>query len=593
MSDSSPKSGMVAELVEAFCQNSISPERMAQLDQLLCTDKDARRYYIRYLHMHSGLRQLLKHKLVGPNSACLDGLLNSPEMESALEAFENRQAPLCPPLDDAHMHQHALLEPGEQGLNVGPLADRPADNVTAGVPDPPSSPPTTASGRWRTAGQRSLQAVRRMPVVSFLAAVGVVGALLVGLAIVAAPRFQQKERPNAAPLAAATSYAARLTKTQNAQWKSERALALGAYLREGQCVELKAGLAEITFKDGAVVVLEGPATLGITSKTETHLARGVLVAHVPSQAIGFAVTAATTKIIDLGTEFGVAVDAEGQVDVHVFEGMVSVEHNQVAGDQDVQPTRRIVMANEAVRVGPGSGTFQAAPKNIARQFVRTVPEKAKQGVTHPLVLKNPSFEQPDIRRHPKFETYGRELDIPVIGWHTSDFPGEGVFGNMGCQGQYVISDNGKKPITPAATDGNQLMWLCLDKNHPKFHEGWVYQSLGIVDQQDVGRRLRLSADVSAKSYCIGPPNGPRDGAAVSVAFATGVAAMQPGQVVGTPGTWPEMLIEHGWKTLTATLTITPEMVGQELFVRLMASDPEPQTLRDPYQWDNVRCVVDP
>ena len=536
---SSERSDEMLALLEAHCEERLAPAETQRLQQLVVDNEEAAWLYVRY------------------------------------------------------MHQHALLERCEQGLNVGPLVDRLVDSMTAGVSDLPPSPSVTARGRWTTAWQRGLQAVRRMPVVSLLAAVGVVGALLVGLAIVAAPRFQRKEQANTVLPVVAKPYVARLTQMQDAQWESEPALLLGAHLYEGQYVKLKAGLAEITFKDGAAVVLEGPATLGITSKAETHLASGGLVAHVPSRAIGFTVTAATTKIVDLGTEFGVAVDAEGQVSVRVFEGMVSVELNQTADGQDVQPARRIVMANEAVRVAPGSSTFEAAPKNTIRQFVRMVPEKAKQGVTHPLVLKNPSFERPDIRRHPKFSAGGRELGIPVFGWRTSDFPDVGVPGGISCQGQYAISDNGEKPIVPPATDGNQLMWLCLDKNYPEFHEGWVFQSLGIVDQEDVGQRLRLSADVSAKSYYMGPRDGPCEGAAVSVAFVTGVAAMQPGQVVGTPGTWPEMLVKDGWKTLTATLTITPEMIGEELFVRLMASDPEPRSLRDAYQWDNVRCAVEP
>ena len=368
---------------------------------------------------------------------------------------------------------------------------------------------------------------------------------------------------------------------------------VGDSLPKQQEICLESGLIEIKYHCGTRVLLEGPVHFTAAGDSESQLQQGRLTALVPPRAVGFCVKTPYSTVTDLGTEFGLAVDADGQVDVHVFEGMVSVELNPAVGGQGGRPEQRIVMASETVRIDPGSGILQVAPKSIARPFILAMPEKVKQGVTHRLALKNPSFERPNIRRHPKFDSVYGQLDIPVIGWRTSDFPGERVFNDAGCQGQYVVSDIGVFPNIPPATDGNQIMWLSLDKHHPDFHEGWVYQSLGVVDQKDVGRRLRLTADVSAMSYYLKDREGPRDGAAVSVAFATGVAAMQSGQVVGTPGTWPEMLVEHGWKTLTATLTVKPEMIGQELFVRLMASDPDPKTYRDPYQWDNVRCVVEP
>lgn len=99
MSDSFKNREIVAELVESFCQNDITPEKVSQLDELLRTDKDARCYYLRYLHMHASLRQLFACKPEEEGRVCLKTFLNRVDAESALGDFEDRSAPLSPPLE--------------------------------------------------------------------------------------------------------------------------------------------------------------------------------------------------------------------------------------------------------------------------------------------------------------------------------------------------------------------------------------------------------------------------------------------------------------------------------------------------------------
>jgi hypothetical protein len=52
------------------------------------------------------------------------------------------------------------------------------------------------------------------------------------------------------------------------------------------------------------------------------LHRGQLSARVPEIAIGFRVDAPGVNVVDLGTEFSLAVDGSGQPKVHVFKGKV-------------------------------------------------------------------------------------------------------------------------------------------------------------------------------------------------------------------------------------------------------------------------------
>ncbi|MGL6316450.1 LamG-like jellyroll fold domain-containing protein [Vibrio sp. WXL103] len=98
---------------------------------------------------------------------------------------------------------------------------------------------------------------------------------------------------------------------------------------EGQVVQvgefnLPSGYAELELNNGVRLLLEGPVDLEIKSTKHVLLHQGSLVAHVPPQAVGFKVYTPSSYIVDLGTEFGVKVDPDGQSEVHVMTGEVKV-----------------------------------------------------------------------------------------------------------------------------------------------------------------------------------------------------------------------------------------------------------------------------
>ncbi len=68
-----------------------------------------------------------------------------------------------------------------------------------------------------------------------------------------------------------------------------------------------------------------------------------MTATVPSGAEGFQVSTPTANVVDLGTAFGIEIDAKGIPVVSVFDGKVEVTP---AGKQD----KRLVQEGEAVRV---------------------------------------------------------------------------------------------------------------------------------------------------------------------------------------------------------------------------------------------------
>lgn len=86
---------------------------------------------------------------------------------------------------------------------------------------------------------------------------------------------------------------------------------------------LKSGLAHLEFYSGATVILEGPADFQLLSTGDAHCARGKLRVTVPNQARGFTITTPKFDLVDRGTEFGLSIDPE-RTEVHVFKGIVEL-----------------------------------------------------------------------------------------------------------------------------------------------------------------------------------------------------------------------------------------------------------------------------
>jgi hypothetical protein len=119
---------------------------------------------------------------------------------------------------------------------------------------------------------------------------------------------------------------ATLTASLNAEWaESVITLQDGVRLETGSdSLQLRHGAAEIEFDSGVRVMIESPAEFRISSNKEVKLFYGKIYASVPKQAIGFSVNTLNSKVIDLGTEFGVKAEADGTSQVHVIEGKVNL-----------------------------------------------------------------------------------------------------------------------------------------------------------------------------------------------------------------------------------------------------------------------------
>ena len=158
-------------------------------------------------------------------------------------------------------------------------------------------------------------------------------------------------------------FVARLTGSRECQWPGGNpALRPDKYLRKGQRFELVRGLAEITFDSGAVVVLEGPASLDLNSAWDATLRSGTLKASVPKEAIGFRITNPSVEVVDLGTEFTMMADGHGAADVLVLKGMVEASSRDAAGQ------RTIVLHEKQSRHFASSGISNVS--DLEQKFAR-------------------------------------------------------------------------------------------------------------------------------------------------------------------------------------------------------------------------------
>ncbi len=147
------------------------------------------------------------------------------------------------------------------------------------------------------------------------------------LAIAARPDPVPNERRGEAPetLAASrgSSGAARVTGLVNCEWpEGINPLKFGDLLSFSHRLQLQKGLIQLTFETGAKVVVEGPSDFVVGSPNSATLEEGKIAAVVPQSGRGYTIFTPTAEIVDLGTEFGVAVDDQGLSEIHVFEGDV-------------------------------------------------------------------------------------------------------------------------------------------------------------------------------------------------------------------------------------------------------------------------------
>lgn len=174
-------------------------------------------------------------------------------------------------------------------------------------------------------------------------------------------------------------------------WSGRSALMEGQRLAAGP-LRLDRGLAVVRFDSGAAMVLNGEVEMDLESRSSARLHKGQLVVRAPQQAAGFTVRTPASEVIDLGTEFAVAVGKGGATEVHVLEGSL------VYGKPNLREGQgQILLAGKAVRFDrPEVPTPREVPLSAPR-FEELIGQ-AKRSRREELPAAHEPFEYPPGRR---------------------------------------------------------------------------------------------------------------------------------------------------------------------------------------------------
>ncbi|MES1213388.1 MAG: hypothetical protein ABUL64_02275 [Singulisphaera sp.] len=130
--------------------------------------------------------------------------------------------------------------------------------------------------------------------------------------------------PQEIPADPGSDFAARIVgMTNDATWGDPQVKFDALFrLAAEETIHVATGLVKVEFYSGAVVILSGPAVFTPTGPDSGRLDQGRLTGKAANG--NFRLTTHAAEVIDLGTEFGVAVDDVSGTDVLVFDGKVQV-----------------------------------------------------------------------------------------------------------------------------------------------------------------------------------------------------------------------------------------------------------------------------
>ncbi len=146
----------------------------------------------------------------------------------------------------------------------------------------------------------------------------------------------------------------RLSGTLDCQWADGQALTADGLLRQGDTLHVKRGLIEVTFDGGARAIVKGPAKLEIVDGARVRLKQGTIWTVCPKSS-GFTVESPGTRIVDLGTEFGVDVKDDSLTEAYVLRGRVET--------QLIDPSGVVIRRAE---LGNGQATLLNSTERIIR-----------------------------------------------------------------------------------------------------------------------------------------------------------------------------------------------------------------------------------
>ena len=266
--DSTPKKDFeLCELALACLEGTINSEQMAELNRRICEDPCQARQYLETVVISSGL--VRRSSVLGIHKG--EGKLAVDDLMSLMEELADMEASA-----ETIPIERPVPEPSDENITNSPSASSP----------------------------------RRISLFH-------IGLFFTAAAMFAVIIYISNIPPPPPPVAM-------LTKSLDAQWESPNDTLIDMEELGPGSLNLTKGYAEITFGEGACVILQAPVSIDLLDTNGLRLISGSVACNVPPEAIGFYIQSTNASIVDYGTEFGATVDASGKLKTQVYEGMVAL-----------------------------------------------------------------------------------------------------------------------------------------------------------------------------------------------------------------------------------------------------------------------------
>ena len=146
-------------------------------------------------------------------------------------------------------------------------------------------------------------------------------------------------------------------------------LSEGDQLYEG-IYKLNKGIIEVTYSNGAKLVIESPAEVEFFNNNSINLHEGKVSATVPQTASGYTIKGLGVSIVDIGTEFSAYVKPGKYLETHVFDGLVELQMHY-----ETEDVKHRLRAGQAARVMMGTaGPVMAGIDLRSDFFIRHIHE---------------------------------------------------------------------------------------------------------------------------------------------------------------------------------------------------------------------------
>ncbi|OYV04770.1 MAG: hypothetical protein CFE26_15110 [Verrucomicrobiales bacterium VVV1] len=210
--------------------------------------------------------------------------------------------------------------------------------------------------------------------------------------------WKSLNREPSSPLAgsSATEEIATMADTRDCKWKQSASLKIENRLSAGM-LELESGVALIEFDSGAKLALQGPARLELISTKLARLHFGNATVRCEQGLYSFSLQTPTSTVIDLGTEFGVAVEPSGLSEVHVLDGEVEVAEST---NKEQQSTSFLSVGETMILASNGDSQMVGSS---TRKWIRdyTTPADRDAKSAPPKIIARDSFPT-DLNQEKKF-----------------------------------------------------------------------------------------------------------------------------------------------------------------------------------------------